>query len=104
MHRQGPVKPLERLEDAVTEMLDGVTADLRSKSLKCLHSQAVVRSLREVIGMGRRAQVQIKREIDAKPLSIASFMLENPDMRPEAKIVDPDDIMGVRRGHTVRSL
>jgi hypothetical protein len=31
-------------------------------------------------------------------------MLENPDMRPEAKIVDPDDIKGVRRGHAVRSL
>ena len=104
MHRQGTVKPLERLEDAVTEMLDGVTADLRSQSLKCLHSQAVVRRRREVIGTGRRAEVQIKREIDAKPLSIASFMLEHPDMRPEAKIVDPDDIKGVRRGHAVRSL
>ena len=92
MHRHRPIDPLKLFKHALTEMFEGVAADLGSKTLQSLNTQAVISGCRQCISRGRLAQIKMQLQINTEPLTVFTLMVEDPHMGPEAEIVDPDYI------------
>jgi hypothetical protein len=82
-NRDGAIELLQPIEHLFTEMLNRETANLPRQPLQGLNCQAVIQACAQIICHCRCTEIQLKLDVQAKPLAISTFLLKHTHMRPQ---------------------